>query len=373
MYIDEYKETIDHCRFCWMCRNVCTQGCITSKEVHTARAISLILAAISRNARAYDMDTAKILFQCCQCGFCKEWCVSKYDMPEFIRAGRTDAIHLGFIPEEVKKAVKSLKTFGHPFAEEISDMDATLNAKIHNISSRGKGNDILLYLGSFARFLHPEISMSAINILEKLDMRYTIMEDEPDSGHLYFNLGFKDEAVKQADVTEKRIVETGCSTLVVLSPADYYTFCKDYKSECFNSAHINVKHISSFLADSVKSSRKKKIVLDGKAAYHDSSYLCRYMGMCEQPRKALERILKERLCEMRWSGKHANSSGSSLLCTYPQMALAIARKRLDEAIEEGIRFLIVSSAESKESLSKALKKEDDIEIIDMVELFDKYL
>ena len=44
------KQTIDACRFCWMCRHICPIGNATGQERETARARAVALSLVERGA-----------------------------------------------------------------------------------------------------------------------------------------------------------------------------------------------------------------------------------------------------------------------------------------------------------------------------------
>lgn len=374
LYIEKHSDTIDRCRFCWMCRHVCTQGRVTSKETHTARALGLILASIRRAANEYDHDIAELLFQCCQCGYCKEWCVSKYDAPAFIRAGRADAVAAGYIPETVKNVAESLRIRNHPFGENAVIADS-LNERLAALNKKCGKSGIVLYLGAFARYMRPEVACAAISLFKKFGLDFAVLEDEPDSGYFYYNFGFIEEAKAQSKKLMQAVKNASCKTLVVLSPSDYYAMAYENDGKLFSSEGITVTDVASYIGslDDILDTRPVKKFKTAKVSYHDSSYLGRYLKIYDQPRWLLKRVLKENLHELRWNRNLAKSSGSSLLLTYPEMALEIASSMLDDVREEKVATLVVSGAESKESLLRALKKEDSIEIIEMVELLKKVL
>ncbi len=391
LYIEKHTEAIDNCRFCWMCRHVCTQGKVTSNEVHTARALGLLLASINRGINDYNLETAEILFQCCQCGYCKEWCVSSYDAPAFVRAGRVDAIKLGFIPQPVQAVIESLDTYGHPFGSKINSHGSQTKTGSEIITDGKPNCRTLLYLGAFARYLRPEVGKAAISLLKKLGVDFTLLENEPNSGYYYYNLGFIEKGEKQSKKVVDAFKNGGYKTVVVISPADYYIMTNEYDKKLLEDAGIKITPLVSLISSlDIKPMIKPVKPSDYlKLAYNDSSYLARYMNITDEPRNVLKAVFGDKLRELHWNGKLAKSSGSGLLLTYPEMALNIARKLLSEVREEGVSTLVVSGAEAKESLLRAIKCESSctedgkdenertnicsIEVMELAELMDRVI
>ena len=53
---DKSKQTIDACRFCWMCRHICPIGNATGQERNTARARALALSLVTRGSAELTPD-----------------------------------------------------------------------------------------------------------------------------------------------------------------------------------------------------------------------------------------------------------------------------------------------------------------------------
>ena len=88
----EYEKIIKACRFCLMCRHLCTVGNITYAETNTPRGQALALDCLGSEALEDTPETrkrlAEVLFSCCYCGHCQNNCVSSYRHPDAIMAAR---------------------------------------------------------------------------------------------------------------------------------------------------------------------------------------------------------------------------------------------------------------------------------------------
>lgn len=343
MKICEYKNDIDNCRYCWMCRHVCTQGRVTREEGHTARALGLLLAAIERGARKFDAETAERLYQCCQCGYCTEWCVSDFRAAKYIRAAREDIYtdHYELLPAPIVEALAKVKANGHPYSVE--------NAESFEAVSGGEN---LLFLGSAARYLRPATGKAAVSLMKKLKVPFTLLENEPASGFWMWNLGAGYPFGLQRILCAKAIKESGCKRLVVVSPADYYLFKAEY-ADLLDGVEIAALPVFAG-ADLAK--------VIGNASYSESSYYARWAGLTVAPESA---------GKLFWKGAQSRSTGANLLPTYPEMAKAIADTLFVSASEDGVTKLVVSGAEDMAALSAADTK--GIEIAELIELLDASL
>lgn len=345
MKILEFKKDIDNCRFCWMCRHVCTQGRVTGVESHTARALGLLLAAIQRGAREYDESTSERMYQCCQCAYCTEWCVSDYRAAKYIRAAREDIYtdHYQLVPAPVKEALTKIKKNGHPWCV-CEENTAKLEPS--------EGGENLLFIGSAARYLNPKTGEAAQSIMKKLGKPCTLLADEPDSGFWLWNLGAAYPFGLQARLTAKAIKAAGCARLVVVSPADYYLFTAEYGDLLEG---IEIVALPLFAGVDMK-----KVI--GDAAYCEASYYARWAGLIIAPG-----------CEGKlfWNGSKSRDTGANLLPTYPEMAKNIADSLLNCAAEDGVAKLVCSGAENYAALTSADTK--GIEVVELLSLIDAAL
>lgn len=78
MPIAEHTTTIESCRFCFMCRHVCTVGVLSGRESDTPRGKGLILFTILKGHAEYGPDLVETLYRGCLCGLCETWCKADY-------------------------------------------------------------------------------------------------------------------------------------------------------------------------------------------------------------------------------------------------------------------------------------------------------
>ena len=88
MLIAEHTTTIEACRFCFMCRHVCTVGVVSGKESDTPRGKGLILFKILKGHADYSPDLVETLYRCCLCGLCETWCKADCHPPAAVLAAR---------------------------------------------------------------------------------------------------------------------------------------------------------------------------------------------------------------------------------------------------------------------------------------------
>ena len=115
MLITEHRPTIEACRFCFMCRHVCTVGVISGKESDTPRGKGLILFKILKGHADYTPDLIDTLYRCCLCGLCETWCKADCHPPAAVLAARSDVVAQGKEPGPVRQIKDHLLQTGNPF------------------------------------------------------------------------------------------------------------------------------------------------------------------------------------------------------------------------------------------------------------------
>ncbi|MCR4424918.1 MAG: hypothetical protein NUW23_01825, partial [Firmicutes bacterium] len=58
------QRTVKSCRFCWMCRHLCTVGNQTWLESTTPRGRALNLYSVLKGAGKFDSEVADVIYKC---------------------------------------------------------------------------------------------------------------------------------------------------------------------------------------------------------------------------------------------------------------------------------------------------------------------
>jgi len=377
MFIEKYRRTIEACRFCPMCKVVCTVGNITKNEANYPRGRALILFTVLKKMREFDEDIAERIYQCAICGLCKNWCISDYDIPGLIMVARADIVNSGKIPSRVLEIYENIKKTGNPYAmtNNGEGVSAVFDKEIRKTGKRAK---ILYFIGN-AVFPHPEIFESTIRILNHAGLDFTILSKENRSVELLYQLGFRKEAERLAKENAKVINEIKCEIIITSDADEYLAFKRDYpRLGASLNSNIKIMHIVEYinlLLQENKLSFFKEI--NKSVTYHDPSNLGRYLGVYEVPREIIKAIPGIKFKEMRWSKDKAHCCGASggLLFTNPEIAAKVAENVIDEAAEIGVEIIVTASPLCKQSLinCKEKLKNSGIEVYDIVELVARTL
>lgn len=351
------KETIDACRFCWMCRHVCPIGNATGQERNTARARALTLSLVERGAVELS-DVIDNVYECALCGGCTNNCVTGWDPVKFTKEVRLEAVQNDITPDYINRLLYNIEAFGNAYGmtkvpDEIVNLELSLPTVAEN----------LLYIGTDVRYKVPSYAVDAAAVLTKAGISFTVLKDEPDSGAtLDFLVGEADETRKTAEKCAKAI--GNYKKVIVLDPADAKMMKHEYK-EWGISPDTGIVTFTSLVSKLIEDGTLKVNKLPVPATYQDSFALVRDLDEVEEPRIFLNACVDLR--EMLLNRKELIWGGNTLMAEYlPDVMKLVAKDRWTNAGHVGAKLLVVASPSEYAALEAV--KPDDMEIMSVPEL-----
>jgi len=365
------RDTIKACRYCPMCRHVCSSEFLSYKESDTPRGRAILLYNIYEGNGSYDKSIIESIYNCFLCGCCLSWCEGfdegGYDIPKLIEYARKDIIKKGLEPIEIKKIKESLIS-----KNNIYDIDKN---KSFSSNVKEKEAEVLYYLGPEVNFKNAEIAESVVTILEKFKIEHTILKDEPDSGKILSLLGYSEEAKNKAEELYKRIIKTKCNIIITSDPLAYDAFKNDFPDfDLKLESKIKIRNISEYLNDlrlnmklEFKKSRKKITLVD-------SEYVGRFNGVFEDARELMKSISGSNFLEMKWNKTKMLATGEAAF--YFNLKDIEIGKKLGEKIYDMARdidaeIIVTLSAVAKNNINTVTLGSE--KIMDISEYFIKSL
>ena len=357
MMSEKSKQHIDACRFCWMCHHICPIGNATGLERNTAKARALGLSLVTREAMSIQ-DVADSLYECACCGGCVHDCITGWDPVMFTKEARLQAAMEGALPEYINVLVENCLETGNAYGK--TELDAQLCAAMENHSEK---TDVLLLLGVDARFMVPEAAIKAIRALEKANVKFTVLADEPASGQqLEYLISAANETKEQ--MTACAAVLNGYKQVIAYDPQDAKVFKREYK-EWGVELTAQVETFTACLASLVETGALKLAKSDREVTYQDPFQLARDLGETAEARKVIAACatLKEMLC----NGAQTMWAGNVLMQQWLKNAIvAVAKCRIQNAKGVGAKVMVTASVSEYAAL-KAVDQQD-VEIISIEEL-----
>ena len=369
MLTSEHTATIEACRFCFMCRHVCTAGVVSGKESDTPRGRGLILFKALKGHIDWDADTVETLYRCCLCGLCQAWCKAGCSPPEAVLAARADVVAQGKEPERVREIKDRLLATGNPFG---LPPDARFQALTASDLFRPKAQ-VLHYVGCDTAYLQPEIANALIRILRAARVDFSLLRDERSTGKPLWLLGYRTKARAMAERLVQQIRATQCRTLVTGCPSSFDAFTRDFPAMGLDLGRIEVLHTAQYLDRLFQEKRfvpSKAAV--SSATVLDGTYLGRTRAVFDEPRRVLGRLPGLALREMAWSRELAYSSGEPggiFRLLQPELSRLMAVRVLAEAAETGAQVLVTTCPATKAALAEA--KHASPQVLDLAEVVDQ--
>ena len=354
---DICKKHVDSCRFCWMCRHICPIGNTTGLERNTSRARALGLSMVNRGV--YDIsEVIDNVYECACCGACTKECVTGWDPVMFAKAARVDGALEGKLPEYINVLVDNCLEGKNAYGiNEISeDLKKAINA-------HSEKTDTLLFLGIDARYVAPECAINAIKALEKAGVKFTVLEDELQSGQQLEYLISEVDETKQQMLLCKNVLNA-FDTVIAYDPQDAKVLKREYK-EWNIGLTATVKTFTQVLCENIEKLGAKKS--DKAVVYQDPFQLSRDLSETEEARKVISAYCT--LNEMLVYGKDTMWAGNILMAQWmPEVIKGVAKNRIINAKNVKADTIVTASVAEYVSL-KAVAT--DVEIISIEELILK--
>ncbi len=354
---EKAKAHVESCRFCWMCHHICPIGNATGHERSTARARALGISLVEREAIELDeiMDN---IYECATCGACVHDCTTGWDPVMFTKETRLAAALENKLPEYINTLVDNCLDTGNAYGKK--ELCEKLSSKINDHS---KKTDTLLFLGADARYVACKQAVKAIEVLERANVEFTVLADEPASGsQLDFLIGAADESKKQMEAAAS--VMNGYDTVVIYDPADAKVIKRIYK-EYGIEVSAKCETFTAFVAGLIKSGKLKGKKTDKAVVYQDPFELSRDLEECEEAREIINAYAK--LDEMLLNRTETVWAGNILMGEYiPDVMLKVAARRIFNAKSIGAKTMVTASVSEYVSLKNV--DQNDVEILSLEDL-----
>ncbi len=326
-FTQKSKEHIDSCRFCWMCHHVCPIGNATGLERNTARARALGLSLVMRDAIEYSDDIINNVYECSLCGGCMTDCVTGWDPVMFTKEARLGAALDGKLPDYVMNMITNLGEKGNIYAVEKNENIPEIN-----------GGDILFFLGEDTRA--KGCAKSAVELLQKAGVDFTLLKDEPNSGYsMDFLIGAAAETKQVMEDCAK--VLNNYKKVVCYDPADAKVMKREYK-EWGIDLKAEVCTFTSFVANLIKDGKLTIKSKGLKLTPQDSPILTRDLEETEPMREILSACGE--LKEMLLNGKNTMLAGNLIMNEYmPSVMQKVAENRWINAKNADAEILVTQS------------------------------
>jgi Fe-S oxidoreductase len=346
-FAKKFREQVLRCSSCGFCRSVCPIFGISKRPAYNARGKMLILKEVMDGTIELSDELIETLFQCTTCANCAENCPSGVNPPEIIKQARKDMVNIGSCHPAFKGMNEVLKAHTNIYAEEdVEDFGREKKAKA----------EYVYFVGCVGLYREDESTEAALDVLDRLEIDYTLIDEVCCSGVLE-DLGYVLNE-NLANINMERILATGARTVITGCPYCARTFNNKTQYAGLAKNGIQVIHISQFLKDF-----DLGVKTDKRVTYHDPCDLGRHCGIYEEPRETIRKIAPN-FVEMRYH--HANSlccgAGGGVRGAFAKNSIAMARRRLEEAEEMKAEVVLTECNSCVHNLNNAKLRSQNFKI-----------
>ncbi len=371
MRLEEHERTILGCRFCPMCKHVCTAANSAFVEGATPKGKALVLAGLLRGTLRPSPEIAAQFYLCAQCHHCQASCIEDFDLPAAIVAARTwlgeRNLEAGGPGEAgLPGATGRPQATGRPRAPGLSGVDRLAK----NLAAGGRPYEgggveprdlapghaglrapVLLHFGCRVLQAENDMGRAAATLLERAGVEFAVLESERCCGALPTELGMAGPGAQLSSTTLEALRATGCRTAVFVC-----AHCANHAAGLLAGGGIAAAALTTFLARLIDGGQLQSTgQAHGSVFFTDSCALGRIAGDFTSPRAVLAAIPELAVLEPHRNRAQAEccGAGGGLGFTYPSVALAAGRKRVDAARDAGAEVTVTDCPACLSNLREA--------------------
>ena len=419
MGLEQYKGDMEMCCRCSACKFIPMQRVSGRQYANVCPSISKynfhsysgggrlnIGAAMLKNGFTYTDKLLDIVYNCQMCGACGVSCNYAMDMEvmEPIHEFRIKCVEDGKTHPALEKVIAGLRKHGSmvPTTGKRGDWASGLNLK----DATKEKVDVLYHVGCLTSYdkKMQKLAKATAKILQKAGVDFGIAGDaETCSGGQAYQMGYKEDFLRQAKANMALIKKAGVKTVVTAS-ADGYQAFKVLYDKFHLKGGLEVLHISEYIDKLTKEGRlKPRKKVDLSVTYHDPCGLGRLgepwihwkgkkipgdrfvfdppktyrrgtHGVYQPPRDVLQSIPGVRLTEMTRIKEYAwcCGAGGGVNESNPEFAQWTARERIEEAASTGAEAIVTACALCEKTFNEAIRETgSSLKVYDIVELVEK--
>ncbi len=366
--LEPFTHEAATCSFCpKMCRFSCPVDRVEGSESTSPWGKVTLLRHVQQGQIPLDHEVLDSSYRCTGCLACKKACVHEQELPPMFEAVRAMGAAAGLAPEALKRKDELMSRFGNPVGPELG------HCLVDRVpaSRFGRQAPVLIFFGCTTLKKYPGIVDDTVRVLDAGEVDYAVAGPDqicsglPSASHGYPQR-FREVALRNIERFRRypRVI-SDC-------PGAVSTFRRRYP-ELGLPASVQVEHLSILLLELLTSGRlQPRTQAVEKAFYHDPCHLGRYLGVYDQPRELLRRLLGEQPEELTFNRDLGlcSGGGGGLPLTAPTTAKGVARLPVEETRSRKGSLLVSPCPTARKMFSRA---DSELDVQDPVTLLARRL
>lgn len=366
------ERVIKKCSNCSYCRNECPTYLVRNQESYFAGGRMRILRTFVEREFPLDADFVEVMYFCTTCKQCEDICPINLDYVDIIEDLRAELVRIGVGPYgKLIGYARNINKHKNPFGEEKSTRIDWITPDVNRVET----GPYAYFVGCTASFRKKELAQHTASLLTKMLGEIVILGSGEyccgspliRTGQINFELDLGDGTSTHFNV--KDLISHNIESMLMKNVREviyscsgcYKTSVDDWERIYGKPIPLKFTHLSQFLARRFKNGTLKVENNEPLTiTYHDPCHLGRHAGVYDAPREIIKNIPNYNFIEMK---KNRNRSlccgaGAGVKGAYPTDALAIAKLRVQEAIDTGADMLLTSCVFCKLNFLDAVKAMD---------------
>jgi heterodisulfide reductase subunit D len=276
----KWLDQIESCSNCDACLEVCPTYTTTGNLLYSPKSrVELARKVLEGNETDEDIITA--FYNCPKCMACESVCPQGIEISKIVAEARNRIVELGKGPLPAhKKVIQNLLEKGNTVN---GDPGKRLDWLPEAFEPRR--SEALFYAGCLPSYLVKDAAKYSYLALKKLNVDFTIIEDEGCCGTYMFESGEIEQARDYFQKNVDRFKKLGIKQIIAPCNGCYKCF-KYFYPEILGRTDFEVVHVIQRLYNELKHSPESLKKIDRTITYHDSCRLGRE-GYTEEPRQLL--------------------------------------------------------------------------------------
>lgn len=357
---------LEMCSTCMkMCRDNCPTAIASASESFTPYNRSLNVNLNEKGIRSYDEAALDSIFSCLTCNLCNTFCLPKVDEEELMKLSRASIVESGIDVSKYSKISDNISEHHNPLGEEHP---ARINS-FKDLINSSTNSETLLFMGCMSSYREIEIARASIELLKKLNIKFTIMKDDYCCGSPAISTGFSKIAEESMTHNISEWEQRGIKQIITPCSACYRTIKTVYPKQ-IPDFNFHVEHIIEVIQAKLPHLK----ALKSRITFHDPCHLGRAMEIYDIPREILRSIPGCSVIEMEHSREEGFccGAGGGVRSNFPDLSLDVVSLRVNEALEINADYLTSACPLCKYQLKRS-PNIGNLKVLDILELVNQLL
>ena len=373
----DFKQELSNCVQCGYCMSFCPakQSWLSSTPRGRILMTRDVFLHQPQGHKDLEPDYLNSIFQCTLCGRCRVDCSVDIKSREMWLGVRDHLVRNGLGLDSLK-AMTGMVNDIHNISGRSNDQRTNWINRVklpYDLQTK-RTAEIVYFVGCVSSFfpVAQGVARSFVQILNASGLDFTIVGgDEWCCGFPLMSAGESAAAEKCIRHNLERLKQLGAKTVVTTCPGCYRVWKEEYRNVSSERHPFKVLHSTELIAGLIRDNKINIKGLTENITYHDPCDLGRNGGIFDEPRYIMQKISGLNYVELKANGKYCSccGSGGDLLASNQELAMLIARRKVEEIMETGAQAVATACPSCIRAIHMAkASAKVKLDVVDITEL-----